>query len=546
MGVLSLPATASADPSDITILSITNSAGFMTVTTASGTPITDGSVTVHLTSNNGSIPPITDFSRSGSNGNQESWQTQNPITGLSPGIYPATVDAADGSGSQTGLPGGNFSFLIQTAVTLTAKPASVDFDHPTVVFSGHATQTQPTSSTPEVLPGKQISIIGPAGPGHPYIGTTDGNGNYKVSVKPAPGGYYAQVPASSTMAASPKPAQPQASVTATVDQVRLSAKFRHPTINYRQDDTITGSVKYRSGGTLKPLAHATVTISRASQPGKPTTATTDAKGNFSATERRLTTGGSWTVKAGGTALLGKAQVMLALNVRQLTGFRHVRLSLSADRHVTARACLVVTSQGSHGRPVNSPVTLQYSTHGSKGPWRKAATIRPAAGTKYCAAGSPDWRVRLTAPSPNAYYRLRFGGSHGMQASSSKPAHLWRNSTKITSFTVTPRQVASQGAITISGRLWRHGSSWQPYSGRKVAIQFQYQGKWYVFDFQPRTNSRGYFSGRFTVYVTAKWRAVYGGDTTHFSSASSQIKVTVTSRNGRIRNALVPRDIRLLG
>lgn len=539
MGTLAWPAAASADAPDITIVSITNSAGTMTVSTMSDSPITDGSITVHLSSANGSIPAITGFSLSGSPGNQESWQTS--ISGLNPGTYSATVDAADGSGSATGLPGGNFSFLVQPAVTLIATPTGIDFDHQTVVFSGHATQTPPTSSTAAALKNQQISIIGPPGPGHTYTARTDSNGNYKVSVKPAPGSYYAQIPPSSTMAGA---VSPFAAVTATPDQVRLSAKFRHPTINYRQDDTITGSVKYRSGGTLKPLAHAKVTISRVSQPGKPSTVTTDAKGNFTAAERRLTIGGSWTVTAGGTALLGKAEVMLALNVRQQTGFRHVELSLSADRRVAARGCLVVTSQGSPGRTVNSPVTLQYSTRGSKGPWRKLATIRPEGGTKYCAAGSPVWRARLAAHSPNAYYRLRFAGSHGMQASSSKPVHLWRDSTKVTSFTVTPRQVAAQGAITISGRLWRHGGSWQPYANRKVAIQFQYRGKWYVFDFEPRTNSGGYFSGRFTVYVTAKWRAVYGGDKTHFSCTSSQIKVTVTNQNSQLPIAQPPPGTRL--
>jgi hypothetical protein len=129
----------------------------------------------------------------------------------------------------------------------------------------------------------------------------------------------------------------------------------------------------------------------------------------------------------------------------------------------------------------------------------------------------------------------------MQASSSKPVHLSRDSTKITSFAVTPRRVQAQGAITISGRLWRHTRSWQPYADRKVAIQFQYHNKWYAFDFEPRTNSRGYFSGRFTVYVSSKWRALYGGDRTHFSCKSSDIKVTVTGQAVQ-----VPRGIRLAG
>jgi hypothetical protein len=71
----------------------------------------------------------------------------------------------------------------------------------------------------------------------------------------------------------------------------------------------------------------------------------------------------------------------------------------------------------------------------------------------------------------------------------------------------------------------------------------------VFDFEPRTNAGGYFSGRFTVYVTAKWRAMYGGDKTHFSCNSSQIKVTVTGpaaqlRDTQLRSARIHRDLRL--
>jgi hypothetical protein len=537
LGGLALPAAASASSGDITIASITNSAGFMTVTTISGSPITAGSLKVHLFSNdkkNKDILDVTGFSPSGNSGSgdsRQSWQAQ--ITGqLGPGIYPATADAADGNGQEDGLPGGNFSFRSQPEITLAATPASIDFDHQTVTFAGRAMQTPPTSSTPVPLSNQTIVIGSPASTADPNAGytvKTSESGFYKLSVNPAPGSYVAAVAASSTMASARSPA---ATLTASADRVRLSARFRHPSVNYRRSDTISGTVKYHSGGTLKPLARTKVTISRVFPPGKRSTVFTDSAGNFTVTERHLTKSSRWTVTAGGTPLLGKAEVTRSLTVREETGFRHVDLKLTADRHLSVRACLVVTSEGRPGRPVNSPATLQYSARGAKGPWRKLATISPAGGSRYCAAGSPVWQARLTAPSPDASYRLRFGGSHGLQASSSKPVHLWRDSTRITSFTVTPRRVAAKGAITISGRLWRRTQSWHPYAHRKVAIQFKFRGNWYVFDFEPRTSSGGYFSGRFTVYASSRWRAVYGGDRTHFSCNSPSVKVTATSRHDR--------------
>jgi hypothetical protein len=552
-GLLALPASAVAD-GDITILSVSSpadNAGLMTVQTQSGTPITSLSVTLLDNGQSAGPSPVTDFSLIGQTGTdpvQEIWQVENPVTAseLDPGTYATSVDATDTAGPETGLNGGNFPFLILPAVTLTASPTSIDYSSQAVTFSGQATDIPPGDTVAQDYAGQPVVVYGPptsANPGgQQYDVTTDSSGDYSFTIATAPTGeYYAQIAATAT--ASPATSA-DVTVTAAPDPVQLAAAFTRSAIDYGQADELTGTATYTaSGGATKPLANVTVTIARPAPPGQGELhAVTDAAGHFSAPIPRQTVTGNWTVTAGGGSLLQQAQQDLTLTVRQETAFRHVSIVLGAFKTLTVRACLIVSSQGSPGQPVIAPVALQYARRAKGTPWRTLTTIRPVSGVSYCPNGSPVWQATVKAPAASAYYRLEFAGTQSLEADNTRPVDRWRDLTRITSYTVTPRRVAANGAITISGRLWRRTTSWQPEANRRVAIQFRYLGVWYQFQFEPRTNSRGYFRGRFTVYVTSTWIAKFFGDKTHFGCVTSGVKVTVTSHKSSSRAAAIGRGV----
>ena len=556
VSALAFTPAASADSDDITIVSVsspappTGNAGLMTVTTTSPTPISPDSMTVHLLKGNTDVWDVTGFGLIGGSGDEEIWQLplQNPITtaDLAPGTYTATVDATDDSGQQTGLSGGTFPFLIQPFVTLQATPSAISYTQQTVKFSGHATEVQPGTTSMEPYADQQLQIVGgpvtESNPSGSYPVTTDGNGDFLLSMKPQPDSYYSSIPGTSSVAGA------QSSVVAITDSptpIRLAAKFSQDAIEYGHTDEMTGTVKYyQSAKTLKPLPSTTVTIARLSPPGqKKITTKTNAAGEFQARIPRQTATGTWAVTAGGTGLLGKALVTRTLAVHQTTGFKRTSIELSASGVLTVKTCLVDTSPGRSHTPVNSPIALQYG-HGAKGRWKQLIAIEPTYGVPYCPDRSPLWTISVNAPDQNAYYRLRFAGTQTLRVSVSKVRHLWREDTRITDFKVSPRHVHAKGAITISGRLWRAATtrhsksssdsgSWTPYAGRKVVIMFIYHGAAYAFSSKPKTNSEGDFSGLFTAYVTAKWLAQYNGDKTHFASSSPHVKVTVSGGSNNL-------------
>jgi hypothetical protein len=530
-GVLPVAQAAQAvqSDSDIQILSVSVSAGNpaqLTVKTDSGTPIT--SLTVHFQAG----PAISDFDLSGAGSGPQTFQVQltstDPTSGnyLPPDTYTmVTVDAGDSGDPVSGVPvQGPFPFQIQPTVML--NPPTIDFDHPTVTFAGQVTGLWPGTTTPRSFANEQVMINGQFGPFH---ATTDQNGDFSAAAPAVKPGqlYQAQLaPDSDETGATSS----MVKVTQTADAVQLTAGLARGTIKYKQTDSVSGTVTYQPTvkGKFQPLANTKVTIDRTSPAGQPITTTTGPTGKFTAKLPPQTATGQWTVSAGGTALLDVADKNLKLNVQLPTAFRQVSIGLSAFRLLSVKACLNVTSPGGNKDSLTVPVTLQYASR-AKGPWKNLRIIDATrGGHPYCATGTSSWQTAVTAPLANAYYRLSFGGNSSLQASASAPVHRWRYPTRITGFNITPRSVAAQGAVTVSGRLWHNTGSWHPYAHRKVGILFRFHGQWFIYQAEPETNSGGYFSGRFVVYVSSPWIAQYDGDTTNFGSASPQIKVTVTS------------------
>jgi hypothetical protein len=536
LAVGGLPAQAASADTDpgITIVSVSSpggNVGQLTVVTESASPIT--SLTVHLVQGSTDLT-VSDFNLPGTGTGQQTYVVQNPLTStdptsadfLPPGTYAATVDASDTAGDpDPQASAGQFPFLIQPTVTLAESPASINYGHQTVTFSGAATGVWPGATTAQPLPQVRLSIDGPGGPST----TTDAGGDFTVAAKVTPGSFQAVIPSTPAIAGS---GSALVQVSGTTDPVALTAALAKKTVRYNQTDSVSGTVTYQPdpvdpAGPFVPLAGTTVTIQGSAPGSKPITTVTNASGDFTATLPKQTATGTWTVSAGGGPLLEQQQKTLTLHVQLPTAFRQVSISLNAFRQLSIKACLNVTSPGGSEVATDPSVTLQYA-RSAKGPWKKLQTVKPLNGIEYCKSGPTIWQSTATAPVANGYYRLSFAGNSGLESASGSAHHRWRYQTKITSFKITPRTVAAQGTVTVSGRLWRHTKSWHPDTGRKVVVLFRYQGQWFFYTHEPKTNSRGYFSGLFTVFVTSKWIAQYNGDKTHYASATKQLKVTATS------------------
>jgi hypothetical protein len=525
--ILPFAQAASANSNSVAINSVTlttSAPATLTVTTQSDTPITSLTVTFQGSSGSPFVVDLTgDESGSGTFSAQMTSTDATSPNYLPPGNYTATVEATDSGGDPPASTTVPLSFLIQPTVLL--NPSTVDYDQPTATFTGQVTGLQPGETQPVTLSGEHITVSGQGGP---FTGTTGPNGDFSIPAAAAvPNHVYtaAVAPTSQAAAATSK----QVTLTETADQVSLTAKLAKGTIKYGQTDSISGTVSYQPNAMpalVVPLPSAKVTITAPGQ--KTIIATTKTNGTFTATLPAQHATTSWTVSAGGTALLTLDTAALKLNVQLPTEFKKVSLSLGAFRTLSVKACLNVTSPGGSKDVIIEPVTLQYAK-GAKGPWKKLATIQPHENTTgYCAGGTPIWLGSARVPVANGYYRLSFSGSSGFQAAITAAAHRWRYLTKITSFKVTPHQVADQGAVTVSGRLWHDTGSWHPYADHPVLVMFLYKGDWFVYDAEPKTNSGGYFKGRFTVYETAPFIAQYEGDKTDFGVASSRVSITVTS------------------
>src|SRR5262245_43697836 len=109
------------------------------------------------------------------------WVATPPIaeSQLPAGTYTVTVDASDGTETDTALPApGSFSFVYATSnLTVTAAPPSVTQGSQNVTFSGTLTGTAP-GGTPIGIANAPVNVSG--GASNP-VATTDSNGNFSYA-----------------------------------------------------------------------------------------------------------------------------------------------------------------------------------------------------------------------------------------------------------------------------------------------------------------------------------------------------------------------------
>lgn len=104
----------------------------------------------------------------------------------------------------------------------------------------------------------------------------------------------------------------------------------------------------------------------------------------------------------------------------------------------------------------------------------------------------------------------------------------KDATKVVKLSANPEAVAKGATVTVGGLL-RHrlGTSWAPFAGKVVKIQFRKAGT-STWTNVVATSSRA--NGRFSAPVKATaagdWRAVYKGDATTMKATSGVDKVTL--------------------
>ncbi len=520
-----LPAAQAMAASDDTIIIVDagnspDDVGSLYIDVVAGSQIT--SLTAHIMSGTTDELTVSDFTQK----TGETWVVTSPITEaqLPIGSYTIDVDATDTGGASASVADvGSFQFLIVPSLTFTPSPKAIDYGHRTVAFSGSVSGQDP-DGTSQPLAGVIVSLDGPNGPLAAPV--TSADGSYQATVQLEHGGQVtATVASSSTTFA----ALSQVVIKVMTDKVKAVAKLSSTKVAPGGKLTVTGSVSYRSDSHWKPLAESEVQLLSVA-PGHPqsviATATTGTSGNFTinlTVKRDL----DLQLDAGGLpgdedldTFLDLAQVNLpVVNVVVPVTLSDFAASIDPFGLVTGSVCETVV--GGH-----FVAPALESAPRRAGPWSPLETLPRG---RRCGQGR-EFTIKDSTRLVPAYFRVRYAGSAKYQPATSKVLYLSKYLTRITSFTVSPSSVSTNGHVTVKGRLWQHTKSWQPYAHREVLILFAYKHKVYAYKKKLTTDSAGWFTGRFQVLVSAPWFAQYDGDSKDFASASRSVKVTATTSN----------------
>jgi hypothetical protein len=156
------------------------------------------------------------------------------------------------------------------------------------------------------------------------------------------------------------------------------------------------------------------------------------------------------------------------------------------------------------------------------------------------AGGMSWegtyRARITMPTtlPLGTWNVRAlaednSGNQSAGILTVRDTFVLKNGTKIVKLRVNPEAVAKGTTVTVGGLLkHRVSSSWAPYAGKVVKIQFRKAGTGSWTNVIATTSrSTGRFSAPVKATAAGEWRAVYKGDATTMKATSGVDRVTLT-------------------
>lgn len=419
---------------------------------------------------------------------------------------------------------------VQSTLTVTPTPASVTEGSQSVTFAGQLTGVSP-SGGPAVAIQKAPVELSVSGKAATQITTTDANGDFTYTVA----GISQKTAFDFSVASSATYTLATDDITVVVTQARTRIshiKISPAHLKYGQNATLRATVQYLSGKTWTALPRTAVHLAE----GKVTlpTVTAASNGNFTAT-LPSTHGSAWTAIVGTGNLTLQTSAMGNLSIALPLKFVSFSARLGVNDKISASGCLEVIAPAGDGP--GTSVDIQYSG-ASGGPWRSLGTLplqNRVGRNRACRSDDQAYfSGTLPAKLANAYYRADFAATYSYQGAVSKDIHAWKYSTRIVSFSVTPRRISKGGVATVKGRLETKIKSWRPWARKTVYIIANDKGTsfWYALG-RTTTNSRGYFSlkaqGTSGNYVAINY-AVYRGDATHLACQSKGVDVTISNDN----------------
>lgn len=398
-------------------------------------------------------------------------------------------------------------------VTIALSPTTLDYHNQTIEVAGNVMPAAATSVT--------VTYLNSADQTTNLTLTTDASGDYQATISNLE-------PTSQTITASTATASASAELDFAVDAVTVTLKPVPASVPVNSTVTLSGEVHYQSGTTAYALPGDALTISG---PGlTPVSATTAADGSFSAKLKvSIANKQVWTVTSAATPYLSEGQASVTSTTQWPTQFTSFRAHLGANGEISLNACAFSYAPLGDGDPLDGPISYQYSASPS-GPWKTLGVPKVKQST-YCSQGdqaarTPSYPAHFKAPLTDGYYRAVFAGTRDEVPSKSAVLHKWRYRTRITGFTISPRDVGAGGKVTVSGRLWVRTTKWTPDAHQKIVIEYLYRNKVYVLKERLTTSVTGRFRGTFRVPRSARWLAVYDGVTTQFATKTGSIHISV--------------------
>ncbi|MHB1431003.1 MAG: hypothetical protein ACYCO9_05160 [Streptosporangiaceae bacterium] len=531
-----VPASALAAPTQDSITvnwagSPQNESGLLEISLTASTPVT--SLTAQLYAAGATQPSLSIATFTPAvPGTQTSgiWTATSPIPwGTGPGELPLGSDysirvtASDQGGTTvTGVLAGALCECIEPTLTFSASPTTIDWAHRSVTFSGLVTGAWPDGHTGPVQ--GAIVTVSPFGTGPAVTATTGSDGSYTVTQRVTSSQWQASVTGGPGIDLTANTEQ-LASLTITPDQVRLTASVSRRDINYRQSDTVSGTVMFQSGSTWLPLSDYPVDISGSTVSATPTT---NAAGQYTATLADLTQTDYLTVSAGEySAFFTGASHTMTITVNWPVAITRVSERLSPSGVLAASGCIVFKVPNGKNYQSTSPIWVDYAPKPT-GPWHVLGKM-PATwnGQQMCPSVGANWTGHFRIRPASAWYRERVAAAPGIERAISRPVHLWKYPTRIVGFRVSARSVPSGGSLTVSGRLEQDTGRWRVLAHRVVLIVLRPKGRrtWYWMA-RPRTTASGYFSATFTDPRSAYWSAFFEGGASYFASGARIVYVGV--------------------
>ncbi|WP_406171998.1 hypothetical protein OIE52_50170 [Streptomyces canus] len=505
--------------------------GMLFVTAHSDSPLTH--ITAHFypldapdgAPEAGSTEDFTQYS--GQDATSGTWRAPVHLADL--GDYRITVDLQDASGATVTGALSPYTLAYRTIVTisdLTATPSVPDYLHQQVSVTGTVLADDPRHpDAPAPADGLPVDIE--TGRGR-VSATTAADGRFTAAFVPV------QTSIDLTVAPQASDAYPGAIdvmapkqyLHTTQAPVRFTASTHALNLKQGATGTVTGHAEIQTSTGWQPLPHTAITLSDLGPNGLPdfplAETTTDSQGTYTLPVSSYNAAPTAELMAG-TAYMPFQQTTTEPFSLHVACTTHIEMSTSLNDNSTLTAFGSVYYEDARAHwPAKPTVTLQYSKDGKSG-WKNATTI-PIKIRYNKPQFAEDFARTVTTPNTNAYWRARFNGNPDLATSTTKPVHLYRYATRITSFRAHPDPVRKSQPISFGGTLqYKKGTTWQPLDSGSPTLYFKPRGSTtYHYVCELDSDKHGHLIGMVTAEKDGTWAIALSRETGAHYLRSAQV------------------------